>query len=155
MIIAKDIIKGVIENDEKCIEFIFTSAKESDVLVPFSCILWGLEMADDASASGIHALAKLISISEITAIHEDYDGSDELPYIKLTPDALLSCLFGIVNIADKRFYKQTKEKESRPMNKNNQPVDFLFCTHCMQPVVNQSIKGFCPHCKRRICLECG
>ena len=96
IIIAKDIVKSVIENDEKCIEFIFTHVEESEVVIPFSCILWGLEMADYTSAKGIHALAKLMSISEITVMCNDFTDSEDLPQIKLTPDVLLSCLLGIV-----------------------------------------------------------
>ena len=41
-------------------------------------------------------------------------------------------------------------------NKNmQQHYDFMFCSYCMQPIAEQKVRGYCPHCNRKICLECG
>lgn len=97
MVIATDIVIDVIKNDKEVIRFLKKQASDNKIVLPYSCVLEALELAQKPTFKGLHALAELISISELSVVlGPEVDEGDDAPLIKLTPDVLLSCILGII-----------------------------------------------------------
>ena len=57
---------------------------------------------------------------------------------------------------NEKIHKSDLEKRKPEKIPSATPiVDVIFCTFCRQPIIEQVVRGICPHCERRICLECG
>ena len=100
MILAKDILTGVIEGDGELMAWLRDKAREHELVVLKSCVVEGLERADPATPHGLRALAALIAKSRFqTAPTDERPTIDRTTgrTIRLTADVLLSCLLGRID----------------------------------------------------------
>lgn len=96
IIIGTGIVIDVIKNDKAVLTFLRKQAEDNKLILPYSCVLEGLELAQKPTVQGIHALAELISMVELGVSKPKAYKDSNGPLIKLTPDVLLSCLLGII-----------------------------------------------------------
>lgn len=96
IIVGKGIIADIIRGEEVPLIFLRNQADESEIAIPHSCILEGLELAEEPTCQGLHWLAELISMAELVSLSNSDQERTGNPTIMLTTDVLLSCLIGII-----------------------------------------------------------
>ena len=96
MILAKDIIKSVIEGDAGMMSLLRNHTQAHELVVLLSCVTEGLEFAASATPQGLRDLAALIAMSrfQVTPTGEIPNVAEHDTTIRLTADVLLSCLLG-------------------------------------------------------------
>ena len=98
MILAKDIMASVIEDDVDIMTWLRDQAQDNELVVLLSCVIEGLERARYPTSKGLRALGELISISRFQPMQEQTGTtSEEGTTIRLTADVLLSCLLGRID----------------------------------------------------------
>jgi len=127
IIVAKDLVRDIILGDGKLLAWIQDKVLEgSDIVIPFSCIIEGLSLAeDDATCGGLHALAHLICISELRVMSKP-KRVESHPNALLTADLLLSCILEIVD-------SKTIESLSREANLVTNDAFLVVALLCARP----------------------
>jgi len=95
IIVAKDIVRSIIEGQVDIVDKLVSAADKDEIVLLKSCICEGLNLAQPVTASGLHALGRLISVSRLVNYSDAEDRKLEgQRHSFITVDALLSCLIG-------------------------------------------------------------
>ena len=99
-IVSKSIVRNIAQGAVGLPPWLITDrGAQALIVLPVSCIIEGLEMAETATCDGLRALARLICISQLVLHRGRIDAAARnrsLPKAWLTADVLLSCLIGII-----------------------------------------------------------
>lgn len=95
MIVGKNVVKDVIEGGVDCIEKLAAERECEEIDLLKSCICEGLELAQNPTFEGLHALARLICLSKIVTIVCGEQAESNGTAV-ITCDALLSFLISPV-----------------------------------------------------------
>ena len=103
ILIAKDIIQNIVDGGTEIVDELPEKVNDHKIELLKICISAGLERSEAPKVHGLHALARLICLSEIVNFGEELsnDQQDNGPSVFLTADVLLMFLIG--PDAEKRF----------------------------------------------------
>jgi len=95
VIVARDMVRSIFEGETNIVDGIIQMAAKNDIVILKSCICEGLKESSPIKVEGLHAIGRLLSVSQIVSFSPEED--DRLQGKKrafVTADALLSYLIG-------------------------------------------------------------
>jgi hypothetical protein len=95
VIVAKDMVRSILEGETTIVNNLVRMAAENDIVLLKSCICEGLKESTGLKVEGLHAIGRLLSVSQIVSFSPEEDVQLQgMNHARITADALLSHLIG-------------------------------------------------------------